>query len=318
MRIEKRLILLLCLAALTLAAQETRLAGPVSGFLFDPQARAVRSIQGVLGASYLGEAVAADLEYASVAPNGKYAVAVRQDGVLLLRGLDQGIIAESALEGAAAGVTRAVWSADSTAVALWGDAGRVQVWTDLASTPRLALAADAGEIAAVAVASEGRGLVVAARSGAILVASEGAALRAILQLEQPTALALAGNRLFVADAARNEILSIGDYRKGGDAQMFANTAGGVEDPVALAVSPDRSRLYAASRSKRTLTAFQVGTAEVAGVVELDFEPTRLEQFSASCFSLTGGGDGAPIQVLDSARALAVYFVPAGPASEMED
>ncbi len=318
MRIEKRLILLLCLGALVLAAQETRLAGPVSGFLFDPQARAVRSIQGVLGASYLGEAVAGNADYGSVAPNGKYAVVSGQDGVLLVRGLDQEKPEQVALEGAAVGVTRAAWSGNSTAVALWGEAGRVEVWCDLASSPRLALSADVGEIAAVAVASEGLGLVAASNSGAILVASEGAQVRAVLQLERPTALALSGDRLFIADAARNEILSVGNYLKGGDAQMFANASRGVDDPVALAVSPDRSRLYVASRSQRTLTGFDLGTAGILGVAELDFEPTRLEQFSASLFALTSGGDGVPFQVLDSTRALAVYFVPAGPAAEMED
>ncbi len=316
MRNAKRLSLLLCLAALVLAAQETRLAGPVSGVLFDPQARALRPMVGVPGASYLGDAVADNLDFASVSPNGRFAIASREGGTLLLRGLDEGRADQVSLEGAG-GATRAAWSADSSAVALWGDAGRIEVWRDLAATPRLALSADVGKIVAAAVAPEGRNVAAASESGAILFA-DGASVRRILDLEQPTALALAGSRLFVADAARNEILAIGNYAEAGDAQLFANSSRGVDDPAALAVSPDQRTLFAASRTARSLTAFNLATSEISGVVALDFEPTRLERFSASLFALTGGGDSGPLQILDSARSLAVYFVPAGPASVVED
>jgi hypothetical protein len=309
------LSLLMCLAALALAAQETTLAGPVSGVLFDPQARALRPMVGVPGAAYLGEAIVANLDFASVSPNGRFAIAVRPDGVLLVRGLDQGNLETLNLE-TAGGATHAAWSADSGAVALWGDAGRVEVWTDLAGSARRAVAADLGEITAVAVASEGRTVVVA-QAGAILVA-DGSSVRRILELEKPVALALAGGRLFVADAARNEILVLANYAEAGDAQLFANAARGVDEVVALAVSPDQRTLVAASRSARSLTAFDAATGEISATVALDFEPMRLDRFSASLFALNNGGDSGPLQILDCARSLAVYFVPAEPASVMED
>jgi hypothetical protein len=317
MRIGKKLILLLCLAALVVAAQETRLAGPVSGFLFDPQLRAVRPIMGVLGASYLGEAVVPDVDYASVSPDGRFAIAVRGGSAILIRGLGEGRLESVELEGAS-GVTRAAWSADSAAVALWSDAGDVEAWSELTAAPRRTLSAGLGPLAAVAVAAGGRAVVAASKTGAILLASEGAAVRQMLELERPTALALAGNRLFVADAARNEILAIGNYLDGGDAQMFAGAARGVEDPSALAISPDQKSLLVAGRSARSLTAYSLATSEALAVAALDFEPTRLEAFSGSLFALTSGGDSGPFQVLDGARSLAVYFVPAAPAAEMED
>jgi glucose/arabinose dehydrogenase len=235
--------------------------------------------------------------------------------VLLVRGLDQGNLETLNLE-TAGGATHAAWSADSGAVALWGDAGRVEVWTDLAGSARRALAADLGEITAVAVASEGRTVVVA-QAGAILVA-DGSSVRRILELEKPVALALAGGRLFVADAARNEILVLANYAEAGDAQLFANAARGVDEVVALAVSPDQRTLVAASRSARSLTAFDAATGEISATVALDFEPMRLDRFSASLFALNNGGDSGPLQILDCARSLAVYFVPAEPASVMED
>jgi hypothetical protein len=309
------LSLLMCLAALALAAQETTLAGPVSGVLFDPQARALRPMVGVPGAAYLGEAILADLEFASVSPDGRFAVAVRADGVLLVRGLGQGDLEAQGLAGAG-GATRAAWSADSGAVALWNEAGHLEVWTDLAASARLALTAELGEIAAVAVAPGG-GHVVAARAGEILLA-DGSPARRILALEQPVALALAGGRLFVADAARNEILALAHYAEAGDAVLFANAAQGVEDVVALAVSPDLKTLVAASRAARRLTAFDAATGEVAAAAALDFEPARLDRFAASLFALTHGGASGPLQILDCARSLAVYFVPAGPAPVRED
>lgn len=313
----KRLILLLCLAALAAPAQEARLAGPVSGFLFDPQARAVRPILGVPGASYLGEAAIAGLDYASISPSGRLAVAVRGDSAVLIRGLGGERLEELVLEGAG-GATRVAWSAGSSAVALWSDAGWVEAWSGLDSAPQRTLRAEPGPLAAVAIPEGGRSLVAATRAGAVLLIEEGAALRVLLELERPSALALDGNRLFVADAARNEILSIGNYLDGGGAQHFAGASGGVEDPAALAVSPDRKLLFVAGRSARSLAAYDLATAALAGAAALDFEPTRLERFSESLFALTAGGESGPFQVLDSARSLAVYFVPAGPAAEMED
>lgn len=314
MRNANRIILLLCLVALTLAAQETRLAGPVSGVLFDPQARALRPMMGVPGAGYLGDAIAANLDFASVSPNGKLAIAVGPDGVALLRGLGEGRPDQQMLEAAA--VTRAAWSDDSSAVALWGDAGHLEVWTNLADSARLALAAELGPVVAVAVAPGGRHAV-AAGADAILLA-DGSSVRRLLELEGPAALALAGGRLFVADAARNQILALGNYAEASDAQLFANAARGVDDPVALAVSPDGKSLLVASRAARTLTAFDIATSGVSGVAELDFDPVRLERFSASLFALTSGGESGPLQILDCGRSLAVYFVPAAPALGMED
>ncbi|MBI4877449.1 MAG: hypothetical protein HY822_22705 [Acidobacteria bacterium] len=316
MRNAKQLSLLLCLAALTLAAQDTRLAGPVSGVLFDPRARALRPVMGVLGAAYLGDALVADLDFAAVSPDGKLAVVVRNERAALVRGLDNGRLEQAGLE-SAAGVTRASWSADSTAVALWSGAGHLEVWAGLAASPRRTLAADLDTLAAVAVASEGRNAVAASESGAIEMVSDGASRR-LLSLDRAPALAMAGGDLYVADAARNEIFALRNYAQAGDAQLFANAARGVNDAAALGISPDQRTLFVASRSGRSLTAFDLVSSEIRGVAELDFEPTSLERFTGSLYRLTSGGEGVPIQVLDSARALAVYFVPAEPASVVED
>lgn len=316
MRNAKQLILLLCLAALTLSAQDTRLAGPVSGVLFDPQAHALRPVVGVLGAAYLGDALVADLDFAAVSPDGKLAVVVQNERATVLRGLDTGRLEPAALE-TAAGVTRASWSADSSAVALWNGAGQLEVWTSLASAPSRALAAVVEAPVAVAVAPEGRNAVAATGNGGIELLAEGASRR-LLTLERISALALAGGDLFVADAARNEILALRGYAEAGDAQLFANAARGVEDPSALGVSPDGRLLYVAGRSARSLTAFDLASSEIRGVAELDFEPTSVERFAGSLYRLTSGANGVPVQVLDSARALAVYFVPAEPASAVEE
>ena len=67
----------------TLAAQ-TRFAGPVSGIVFDAKAKSLRPIMGVPGASYLGNALAADMDLAAVSPDGKFALSGSADGTMRL------------------------------------------------------------------------------------------------------------------------------------------------------------------------------------------------------------------------------------------
>ena len=59
-------------------------AGPVTGFVYDTQLGAVRPMLGIPGAAYLGNVVATGLGAASVAPDGSAALAMQQNGKLVL------------------------------------------------------------------------------------------------------------------------------------------------------------------------------------------------------------------------------------------
>src|SRR5260370_12555637 len=78
------------LFALAAPAQDTRLSGPVSGFVFHGPTQSIRPIVGVPGSAYLGTALAQGFDAASVSLLGKFALATLGGKLYLLRGLDSG------------------------------------------------------------------------------------------------------------------------------------------------------------------------------------------------------------------------------------
>ena len=110
-----RLLIALGALAVTGWAQSSAgLAGPVTGFVFDAQAGAVRPMLGIPGAAYLGNVVAAGLQAASVSPNGSAALAVQQGGKLVLySGLRTALPVTLAVSGAIAGADHFAWGPGS-------------------------------------------------------------------------------------------------------------------------------------------------------------------------------------------------------------
>ncbi len=322
---SKRIIRALCLAALAVvlaAAQEVRLAAPISGAVFDAHSRSLRPVVGVPGAAYLGDALVSGLDLAVVSPDGKLALAVLNGKLCAIRGLDTLQIEWKELEGALEGVERIAWSGDAGAAAVYSpSSGRLQFWRDLAAQGTADLSGMSGRLAALAVDSSGRAAAAAFEAGGVWAISAGAEPRLLARMDHPAALALAGQDrdLFIADRAANEILLLRNYAQGGGAALFAAAPQGVLDPVAMAISPDGRSLVVASAEGRRLTAFNLVSAEVSGETVADFEPSRLERFSKSLFLLNHGGDGKdPLQVLDGSLGLSIYFVPAAAESGREE
>src|SRR5712692_1991606 len=121
--------LLFALAAL---GQDTRLSGPVSGFVFHEPSQSIRPIVGVPGSAYLGTALAQGFDAASVSPLGKFALATLGGKLYLLRGLDGGQSEPAPIEGSIDAVDRFAWSPDgASAVAYSGDSRRAQILRNL-------------------------------------------------------------------------------------------------------------------------------------------------------------------------------------------
>ena len=338
-----KLVALWLLATCLVAQSDLR--GPLGGFVYDGARQAIRPLLGVPGASYLGEAVVASLDSAWIAPDGKQAVAAARGRLWLIRGLDTGEVRWTELERGTA--DRAAWAEDAGAVALYSkEGGWLRVWSDLgaggegaavrpsvrgrqtigrrdgAPGPRLTrlgnLSSLGGTVAAMAV-NERREVVVGMESpasGGIYLARGEQAPRLIARLGAPGGIALDGNRLFVTDRARDEVLEVRDYRDGADVSLFADAGRGMRDPVAVALSKDGATLIVASGAERRLDLVDIATRAPAARIDLDFEPTRLERLGVGAVFLLNSR-GAPtetLQVLAAGRRPAVYFVPAGPAT----
>src|ERR1035438_3480723 len=126
------------LAASALPPQQGRLSGPVAGFVFDNSGRVLRPIQGVPGASLLGDPLSFGLDVAAayIAPHQDSVIVVGADQSLHLFLLNGGAPTEVSLGGVTGTPERVVFSPSGTAVALIL-AGSARVLTGLPNAPTL-------------------------------------------------------------------------------------------------------------------------------------------------------------------------------------
>jgi len=311
----RKCIIVVLLAALALAAQEARLTGPVSGFVVDSQSGSIRPILGVPGASYLGDALLAGLDWASVAPDGKAALAVKGESLYLIRGLDELAPSSTAVGGAIDRPDLAAWSRDASVAVLYSSAGRrLQVIAAPAGEPvaraPVELPELQGRVTALALDCSGEHVLVGVESDGVHLLSPGTPPALLAPLKGPVALTLAhGERtLFVADRASRQVFEIRDFAAAPKLLVVADAS----DPVGLGLSRDEMSLFVASGSERSLDIYDLSTRSLAARIALDAEPSRLNLLSASALYLLNsvqGGD--PLLVLDASREPGVFFVPVG-------
>ena len=307
------------LFALAAMGQDTRLSGPVSGFVFHGPSQSIRPIVGVPGSAYLGTALAQGFDAASVSPLGKFALVTLGGKLYLLRGLGSGQTEAAPIEGSIDAVDRFAWSPDGASVVVYSnDSRRAQILRDLdrAQPPGVESALDLsstdGPVSALAF--DGKRLLAGA-GGVYMADSSG--LKLLLRTPNPAALALGNGDLFVADQAANQVWMIRDYAGDATPMLFADERAGLSTPVGLRVSGNGRSLLIASAGASSLDALEISTRVSLRHVDLDFAPSRMEAVGSSALSLLNSGSGGePLYVLDggaldSGKDLAVYFVPAG-------
>ena len=304
----KTVSLLLCLVPLAATAQVgTRLAGPVSGIIFDAQARALRPMLGVPGASYLGAALAADLDAAVVSPDGERALAVSGGQLLLVTGLKSAVLA-APVDGAIAGVDRMAWSADGAYAAVYSSGGAsAQVLREAGAAAGPAMPV-AFAVTALAVGTDGD--VAAGAADGVYLLAAGSAPRLLAPMGRVSALAVRGTSLYAADVANGSLWTIGNFASSAEAALFAE---GVDSPVGVQVSADGRRLFVASADSRIVRLFDVASRTAVRQVELEVTPTELTGFGGrDLWLLNSGGSGAdPLYVATGGDDAAAWFVPAG-------
>jgi hypothetical protein len=308
-------LLVLVAAPVLSAAGETRLTGPVSGFVFDAPSRAIRPILGIPGAAYLGAALVSDVDLAAVSADGKAALAVRGGKLFEARGLDSGSPVLAEIEGAIGDATRLAWSRNSGAAAVYSAGSRrLQLFARNGRLRPGEPIGISGDVAALAVEDSGERALVAMESengDGVYVAEPGAGTRLVAPVERIGGLALGDGRAFAGDRGRNQILEIRGYATAGEVLLFASDATGIGDPIALAVSADQRRLFAAGGSGKDVAVFDLESRERTALLTMDFEAAGMEPLSPTLFLLKpANAEGEPIQVLEAGLHPAVYFVPA--------
>src|SRR5258708_4487047 len=105
-----------CWAALAvcpvLLSQGLLMQGPTSGVVFESSTSSIRPILGLAGGAHLGSAIYTGLDYASIAPDGRSALAVQSGQLILIQDLANRQSAP--LSGTISHVDRILWAADSS------------------------------------------------------------------------------------------------------------------------------------------------------------------------------------------------------------
>ena len=312
----------LVLAASALPAQQGRLSGPVAGFVFDNSGRVLRPIQGVPGASLLGDPLSFGLDVAAayIAPHQDSAIVVGADQSLHLFLLNGGAPTEVSLGGIAGTPERVVFSPSGTAVALIS-AGSARVLTGLPNAPMLAgsvkvegtvfvsgLRSHSVSAPSLALSDDGVYVLTIAQGSARLLSVQGQnRILAPAQSSAQVAFAPGGHDAAVVDSLTGLTL-IRDASGAAGTQLLAAPDEGLAVPVGVAFSQDKLTVYVASATAQSVAAFNLAGASRTAI-GCACTPTTLAPMG-NLFRLTELTTG-PLWVLDGAAATPrTVFVPA--------
>ena len=316
-------------AGSVLAAQQGSLAGPVAGFVYDSPGRALRPIQGVPGASLIGDPInlGLDLTAAYVSPRQDSAFVVSADGLLHFFRLASTGPVETSLGGISFIPQRVVFSPSGTAAALL-TLGKAQVFQGLPGAPALAgaitLPATGGLQPASATASRSRQRTPTAADFAIsddgvyLLSVSGGSVRLLSVNGQNRSLIPAAAGALVAfapgghDAAVLDpaagLLFIRDAAGAAGVQTIAQPDDSLASAVGIGFSQDGAKLYVASAAAHGVVIFDL-VAGSRSTIACDCTPATLAPMG-SLFRLNEFGSG-PLWLLDAGAAPPrIVFVPA--------
>jgi hypothetical protein len=322
MLLRLTLLMLFGLAA-PAADSSAALNGPITGFVFDQQSRAIRPVLGIPGASYLAGGVVSNLDAAFVSPDGGSALAIADGQLRYYAHLSDP--AGVAVDGIIDGTDRVAWAADGSAALLFSSskiAAQMLSLTGSAPVARQAidLSGMGGEITALAFDGERLlvGLSAADGGGVYAVTADGAAQR-IAAATHPTAIALAGEDLYFSGTGAGQIWQVKSYARQPGVVLFAE-GDVVGTPVGMQVSSDHKRLFVADGGGSKLAVFDIEGRWQQQSIELAFAPTRLDRLGQPSLWLLndGGPSGSPLYLLsDRDNGPAVYFIPAPNAAERD-
>jgi len=306
-----------------LFAQESKLSGPVSGYVYEASSKTLRQVIGVPGAAYLGPAIRGGIDFASASPDGRVVVTL-SGGNLAVAGIEAPDGASLAVQAADA-VSRAAWADDSSAVAVWMETTRRLLLWRTGESAWQSLELPAGDWQAMAVASQGTAVLLGVASdglASLYRLSPGDGAVSLARLESITAIAIGPHEAYVADRVRGEILAVRDWRGSATIALLANEARGVSDPVGLGLSTGGRMLLAAGGKDKSVSLIDLASASVSARLETDQEPATMQLLVSGdrggqrIFLLNRPDDSEEaLQVVTASGEPGVFFVPRAAASD---
>ena len=306
-------------AFLSLPAQpanaQPTLHGPVAGYVYNHASRSVRPLIGIPGSTSIGAAVLNEVDWASIAPDGKWAWITKDGHSSLLRGLNDPV--PVSVEGLIDAIDRVAWSPDGSLAVLYSSAGNQLQRVRLSDAE---IRADApvdlspwGQVATMAVDAAGQRIAVGITGSGIYLLEGGQSPALLSPTPQPAAATFddTGRRLYAIDLDQQRILEFVDGSGASEFASLAQPDGPAPNPVGMAVSGGGRYLLLADSAAHAVRVYDIASRVLVNTIPLDFAPSRLEALSAgSTFLLNGDNSNEWLLVLDARQIPGVYFVPA--------
>lgn len=299
-----RTLIVSCLFSGALTAQPL----PMAGVLVDRVSRTIRLVVAHEDTVNAGRPRIREFDQAWVAPDGHSALLAKEDTLYLVRRLDGSIPVWRAFRDNGAGVARAAWSEDSSALALYlpGDQ-KLELWkkspqgewrsawvADLAGVGErvvsIAVAAEAGE---AFLATQGR------ESGTLWILERDRQPRMLMPLGRAGEMQLAGGALYVADRGRNEVLRYTGWDAMPRVDTLVTAGHGLADPVGFALLAEQKKLLVASSGTSQLLVLDLRSNQLGEPVPLEAPPARLERLGAAPLFLLDAASSAPARLFDA-------------------
>lgn len=296
------------------------MAGPVAGLVHDHPSQSLRLILGVPGAARLDTPVVSGVEWASVSPNGRLALAVRE-GSTLLYSYDPAFseLTETAVSGAVEPPSLAAWSLDSASAVVYSAESRSLQWVRVHSfgayaDPAIPLPAFDGAVSALAVSGAfAKAALAVENDGAYLIASSGT-VQPVLPAMDLAAIALdpSGRTLWAAGRKTGELLQVTlDVDEPTTQVLFSNSED-IADITAIGLSANKRSLYLVDRASSRLLVFDLAFSGISREIALDAPVSALAPLGRSTMLLAGPRNNPddPVYILDEAAEPSIFFVPA--------
>jgi len=307
-----RALVLTTLAGGLVFAQQSRVEGPVSGYVFDSSAPGLRPILGVPGSSLLGAPVNFGFPISSAwaAPRQDAAFAVARDGSLHIFSLDRGVATKHNIQHLVHAPERIQFSPSGTSAAIYAR-GSIAVATGLPNNPIISGGVDlpAGTVPdSLAVSDDGTALLVSANQSIRLYGSFND-MGKLLDTAGPAMVAFAsgGHDAAVDDPAGAGVVLLHDLTGANASQVLARPDATISASSALAFSVDGKSLLLASSSGKSVTTIDLA-AGARNAIACACSPDTLARMG-NLFRLNDLGKD-PVWLLDpNASNPRIVFVP---------
>jgi hypothetical protein len=294
-------------------SSQASLSLPSLGFVYDAAAHAIRPIQGIPGASTIGDPLdpGVSVTASAISPRQDFALLVDADEAV--RVLPLGDLNSSILPGAVASPRQIVFSPSGGTAGLYRqDPSKLQIFTHLPQEPVLAHEIDttavAGDITSVAISDDGECALILTGSGLWL--SRAGSIP--VQFPAPDSLSTVTFQRGGYDAALatrdGQIYLLRNLASAPAFSILAPSDDRTSDPVGVQFSPDGARVFVATR-QGMVAGFGTQT-EWSAFTSCGCRPSGLSPLSRTLIRLNEIADG-PLMLLDTAGPdLRVWFVPA--------